>query len=607
MVRGGIATLVLALALSGCVLLESEPEAPAAVASVGDEPTSVPQPVGDNLAVVPPRDEAETGPRDPPALPPPTYTVPPLLADGALSVLSLEYDEKVVFVTDGALAPAYTARLHGVAWYPDADGIFPVVALIHGMHGTCDAPPGVGFSEVCDATGAAESIPSYRGYDYLASHLATRGFVVVSIDANQANDRDVLGPFTVVGPSKGTGPEARGDMVLRTLESLAVANESGAGDWAPLRGKLDLSRIGIMGHSRGGEGVSATIAQNAARAEPFAIKAVFALAPTDFGRHDVRGVPFAVLLPSCDGDVSDLQGAWLYDDARVDDESPLHTFTVMGANHNFYNTEWTYDDASRYEDDPLCREKAPARLTDAQQRATGVALMGAFFRAYLQDEAALLPFLSGDAQTPGEMCQDGAGPCPALLHVAYQPGAADRALVDAAEGDGSKNALGGATSFDGFLDHNVCSRDYESDATGIVRVKAGSWCPGRNVHSARMHNLSWSGSATWRTDVGGADWSARRALSLRVAVPPVEDARSPQLRFTLTDAAGASASMTLAESTPALYVSPSTDHAQTVLSTLRLPLAGFVGVDLAHVREVAITFTTPGEGRAVMTDLAVDA
>ena len=50
------------------------------------------------------------------------------------------------------------------------------------------------------------------------------------------------------------------------------------------------------------------------------------------------------MLPYCDGDVSDLQGVHFYDDARYNvagDDSFKHTFLMMGANHNFYNTVWT--------------------------------------------------------------------------------------------------------------------------------------------------------------------------------------------------------------------------------------------------------------------------
>lgn len=590
MLRGGSLTLVVALLLAGC--FGGPATTPAATkasrAPAPGAPADVPAATGATLNLT-----AASAPAAPLALGDP-------LANGSFNVTSFEYDEKVALVTEGTLAPAYPARLHGVVFAPQADGAHPLVLLLHGMHQTCDGVFSIGISDACEGP-VGTAVPSYRGYDYLAQHLATHGFVVVSIDADQANDRDAAGPFTALGPEKGAGPALRGDLVLQTLDMLRSANADGAGALAPLKGHLDMARIGLMGHSRGGEGVSAAIAQNAARKEPFALKAVFALAPTDFGRHDVRGVPFAVLLPACDGDVSDLEGAILYDDARAEDKAPLHAFLVRGANHNFYNTVWTYDDASGYSKDNVCAKGAPLRLSDAEERVTGVALMGAFFRAYVADELDLMPFLTGDAPLPAAAC--GAKPCAGLVHVAYQPGAASRALVDNATGDGATNALGGKTSFDGFQSHNVCAQEDAGFPMRAIAKHDAPACPGYDVHEARMHNLSWSGRATWSTDAKGADWSDRRSLALRVAVPIGADA--PALSVTLVDAKGGRATLALANATAALQPPESKQHAQTVLRTLRLPLASFGAVDLAHVARVELALDAP-HGQIVLTDLAVD-
>ena len=68
------------------------------------------------------------------------------------------------------------------------------------------------------------------------------------------------------------------------------------------------------------------------------------VAPTDFGAQTAPYVPTVTLLPYCDGDVSDLQGQRFTDVARdltADDTSLKSSVLVMGANHNFFNTEWT--------------------------------------------------------------------------------------------------------------------------------------------------------------------------------------------------------------------------------------------------------------------------
>src|SRR5262249_14356939 len=78
----------------------------------------------------------------------------------------------------------------------------------------------------------------------------------------------------------------------------------------------DMNRIGTMGHSRGGEGVARHYVYNRDLGSPYGVKAVLPLAPVDFSRELLDGVNINVLLPYCDGDVADLQGAHYFDDAR---------------------------------------------------------------------------------------------------------------------------------------------------------------------------------------------------------------------------------------------------------------------------------------------------
>ena len=84
----------------------------------------------------------------------------------------------------------------------------------------------------------------------------------------------------------------------------------------------------------------------------------------------------------CDGDVFNLQGVRPFDRMlRINSESPARqksTFTVWGANHNFYNTEWQLSDS------PGCF--ANQRLFDhligsADERTTAIASVVAFFVA----------------------------------------------------------------------------------------------------------------------------------------------------------------------------------------------------------------------------------
>ncbi|WP_457302598.1 alpha/beta hydrolase family protein, partial [Phyllobacterium sp. P5_D12] len=121
-------------------------------------------------------------------------------------------------------------------------GRFPVIVFEHGHHSPSD--------------------PSYKGYDYLAEELASHGYVVLSVDGNAINGK-------LSGDEEG---QARAQLILGTLDrlqqidKLGQVDESGkAGPLDFLKGKLDFTRVGIMGHSRGGQGVSNAIKYNQTR------------------------------------------------------------------------------------------------------------------------------------------------------------------------------------------------------------------------------------------------------------------------------------------------------------------------------------------------------
>ena len=170
--------------------------------------------------------------------------------------------------------------------------------------------------------------------------------------------------------------------------------------------RVDLARIGLMGHSRGGEGVDRFVDYNRTRTDGRrypGLRAVFALAPTDFADEAPAGVHWATLLPLCDGDVYDLQGARAYDRGRFTDPATAFSraqFTVTGTNHNWFNTVWTYDDYAG--NDTACDtgNAANVRLTDAGQRVAGLAVMASFFRRWVGNETAFDALVKGAEPWP---------------------------------------------------------------------------------------------------------------------------------------------------------------------------------------------------------------
>ena len=129
------------------------------------------------------------------------------------------------------------------------------------------------------------------------------------------------------------------------------------------------------------------------------------VAPTNFGVQTAAYVPTVTLLPYCDGDVSDLQGQKFTDvsrDLTADDTSLKSSVLVMGANHNFFNTEWTpglaeapaWDDWGGDEASD-CGPKHADRLTAEEQQAVGTAYIAGAVHLFADGDQDVLPLFDG--------------------------------------------------------------------------------------------------------------------------------------------------------------------------------------------------------------------
>ncbi len=326
---------------------------------------------------------------------------------GPYAVSSDEYD----FGDEVFGAPTFPdlIEVRGSVHYPTdlSDGPFPVLFFLHGRHSTCYSGGSTNIAWPC--TGSFSPIPSYRGYDYLAEHMASLGYIVISISANSISSTDNSTP--------DYGMRGRGELLQHHLDLWNDWNTAGGDPFGDLfLGKLDMDRIGTMGHSRGGEGVVEHALYNRELGDPYTIKAVLTLAPVDFNRPVLNGIPLMNIAPYCDGDVSDLQGVHFYDDSRYLDESdttPKHNLVMLGANHNYYNTVWTpglfpagtaddwgYVDGGQ--SDEHCGSSAPGngRFNPETQRNALLAYASAFFRVYVGGQTEFDPILKVEDVTP---------------------------------------------------------------------------------------------------------------------------------------------------------------------------------------------------------------
>ncbi|HEX5889379.1 MAG TPA: hypothetical protein VFY61_11770 [Pyrinomonadaceae bacterium] len=504
-----------------------------------------------------------------------------------------------------------------------AAGPFPVIVFMHGRHATCFVGGSALLQWPCTANNS-QPIPSFQGYDYVAEVLASHGYVVVSVSANGINAVDNL-VFDL-------GMFARAELIQRHLDILRNFNTTGGAPFgAKFVGRFDLTRVGTMGHSRGGEGVVRHQLLNRALGSPYGVKAVFPLAPVDFNRFVANNVALNVLLPYCDGDVADLQGVHFYDDARYSqpgDQSPKHYELVMGANHNFYNTvwspsspfpgatnDWTAFVPGGRSDSHCGTGRGSQRLTEAQQRGTGLAYMSAFFRAYVGGETQFLPILTGDAPPPASAQTNN-------LFVSYHAPDNPELRLDVnrllANNNLNFNRLGGAVTQIGLTPYELCGGNDPQPPTCLpdqpnarqphTTPSARSAARGLSQLKTGWNNLT--GNYRNEIPIGFSDVSGFEALQFRIGVnftdPRNLEGLAQNFRVVLTDVAGFTASVRVSDVSSALYFPPGSvgPVPKLVLNTVRIPLSAFGGVNLHNIRAVEFTFNEQAQGAVLVTDIA---
>ena len=308
-------------------------------------------------------------------------------------------------------------------------------------------------------------------------------------------------------------------------------------------------------------------------------------------------VPFTVILPACDRDVADLAGQFYYEQAlmKLPRDDLTASLYLAGANHNRFNSQ--LEDESLGPASAVCDE---ALLSAETQQEFLADYAPHFFDAILGRGDGNTAVIGIDATQPAPATLFGQDVLTSLALPTTQR------LVLPMYVNG---ATGSATAL-------LCEQGYAlaEDKMGVCRLRFNQ--PGNPEELA----LTWDGADgvyTVALPEGKRDLSGYGMLHLRTAVDPVsllnEPGQPQSFSVRLTDGTGKTAVVTL-KGEPALafpagekdfddYFKVETWDNDVILSSIRVPLEAFSGVDLSDIQSIDLVFDANDSGAIFLADL----
>ncbi len=535
---------------------------------------------------------------------------PPSHENGPLKTTSAEYRLKAAVDPD-VLADQPTeiwARVYRPATLVDPAAPLqkrPLLVFLHGNHGTCGigtAPRNDGSCEYTnEGTCPAGYIitPNHEGYSYVGETLASWGYVVVSINANR-------GITCGGGNSDDWGLIlARGRLVLKHLQ---LWNEWTTSGGAPstlgtpdlFKGAIDLTNVGLMGHSRGGEGARAALnlyrdpaSLWVSKIPGLDIRAIYEIGAVDGQSNRVLDAPSVAwnqTLPLCDGDVSNLEGRMPFERMlsrfSVKNEietrpSPKSLTMVWGANHNYFNSEWQTSDSYGCAGAPTHKQIFDeSKVESLEQQSIARQSMTAFFRAHV----------GAERETDFAKNFDPAFEFPTVFSTI---GTVDRDFISGYE-------LTKSIRIDDFTAATGINPAGPKNLVSVVKVNH------ETSAEPPVANIAWTQPGDDRfyqmnfKDIAqGANVTSFDFLDLRVGHVMsdfVKELNTPIDFSAELVASDDSRSNAVAISGYSRVLGPPNDNAE-LTQTVRVPLASFGTFDLSKIRGVRLVFNKTAKGK----------